>query len=574
VKASLALKSRKPVTVRRPEAFVLVLAGLAVLAPCLGLAINHSNGTYAWSGAYGPVPDDAAQYLVWIRDASQHILVGNLFGLDPVSRNFLHPGVLASSLLARLGLSPPLAFLVAVVAGVVVLSLGARSYVRATVPEGWGRPIALAAGLLFVSPLLDIVPNVGSWVLIKMSSDSPTNVMSGYPYAAISIGMVFFALTLFIRLRPRHTTWSPTLCGILLIATWLQPWQGVCISATLLATEALLMTRRFRGLAGDGRRGLRRASLGMTGALACIPPLVYLSLLQRFDPAFKAMVAHTGILLGDQRWWMMVIVFAPLLVPAVAIFFVPVRSLADLVLRVLPTMTLSAAILINYTQIAQSPDHALRGFPIALAVPAVVALTHLMKDVSIPLRAVSLVGWMAIIGIVSLSQQVVTNFLDSVDPVRDGARATYMRRDDRAALDLLASAELPPGGVIATTDVARMVPWTTGRQAWYGNDAWTPNANARRQALDAIGFGAMSDNRLLLGMGSARFVAATGARYFLIGCKWSKVTNVQQLAVQAEWIRRVGCATLIKLRPASASDRANVDWVFGPNSLRSLNLLN
>ena len=559
---------------RRAEALVLLIAGLAVLAPSVGLAINHSNGTYVWSGAYGPVPGDAAQYLIWIRDASHHVFVGDLFSLDRVSRTFLHPGVLASSLLARIGVSPPLAFMAAIFTGVVVLCLGARSYVRATVAEGWGRPLALAAGLLFVSLMLDIVPNGGSWLLIKLSYNSPTNVMSGYPYAAISIGLVFFAIAHFIALRSRNATWSPMLCGILLVAAWLQPWQGVCASGTLLATEALLVTGRFRGLAGGGRRGLRGASLGITGALACAPPLVYLFLLQRLDPAFKAMVTHTGILLGDQRWWMILIVFAPLLVPAVAIVLVPVRSLADLVLRVLPAVTLSAAMLINYTKIAQSPDHALRGFPIAMAVPAVVALTHLMKGVSIPVRAFSLAAWLAIVGVVSLSQQVVTNFLDSVDPARDGVRAPYIQRDDRAALDLLASPELPQGGVVASTDLARSVPWTTGRQAWYGHDAWTPNAAARRQAVEAIGFGTMSDSRLLLGMGSGRFAAATGARYFLIGCKWSEVTNVQQVAAQAEWIRRLGCATLIKLRPTSASDRAYVDWIYGPRSLRSLKLLN
>src|SRR3712207_9269208 len=56
------------------------------------------------TGSDGFLVVDQMQYLNWLRQAGDHVLVENLYDLEPGPRTFLHPGVLISGLLHKLGL--------------------------------------------------------------------------------------------------------------------------------------------------------------------------------------------------------------------------------------------------------------------------------------------------------------------------------------------------------------------------------------------------------------------------------------------------------------------------------------
>src|SRR3954447_11023768 len=78
---------------------------LAVLVPLLtrGRPLSGSDGLF---------PADQLQYFAWIRDSSEHVLIGNRFDLAPGDRAFLHPGLLVSGAVhAATGLSIPLSYL-------------------------------------------------------------------------------------------------------------------------------------------------------------------------------------------------------------------------------------------------------------------------------------------------------------------------------------------------------------------------------------------------------------------------------------------------------------------------------
>ncbi len=95
-----------------PEA--LVLAALAAVS-CVSLVLvlvraAEKGGT--WAGGDGLLVTDQLQYLNWLRQAGHHVAVANLYDLAPGPRSFVHPGVLLSGLLDRLGLGIRLAYLV------------------------------------------------------------------------------------------------------------------------------------------------------------------------------------------------------------------------------------------------------------------------------------------------------------------------------------------------------------------------------------------------------------------------------------------------------------------------------
>jgi hypothetical protein len=83
---------------------LVALAGLSVLM----LAALLTKGR-AITGADGLLASDQLQYFTWIRQASEHALIGNEYDMAPDNRVFLHPGFLLSGLLhAVSGVTVPL----------------------------------------------------------------------------------------------------------------------------------------------------------------------------------------------------------------------------------------------------------------------------------------------------------------------------------------------------------------------------------------------------------------------------------------------------------------------------------
>ena len=118
-------------------AVLVVLAGLSLAV----LAALLTKGR-ALTGADGVLASDQLQYFTWIREASEHVLIGNRYDFAPDERTFLHPGYLLSGLVhAVTGLSVPLSYLLWKPVAVVLTFVGALLYVRRLVPSrGAQRP--------------------------------------------------------------------------------------------------------------------------------------------------------------------------------------------------------------------------------------------------------------------------------------------------------------------------------------------------------------------------------------------------------------------------------------------------
>jgi CBS domain containing-hemolysin-like protein len=127
---------------------LVALAGLSVVV----LAALLTKGR-ALTGADGLLASDQLQYFTWIRQASEHGLIGNEYDLAPDHRVFLHPGFLISGVLhALLGITVPLSYLLWKPVAVAVTFAGALLYVRRLLPPGGQGRVELIPVLFSVVP--------------------------------------------------------------------------------------------------------------------------------------------------------------------------------------------------------------------------------------------------------------------------------------------------------------------------------------------------------------------------------------------------------------------------------------
>ena len=92
---------RSPGSLLRIGLFLVLLVWAAIPIMWAGWRA-HGHGVV--TGAVGLDPTDQLSLSAWVRDASRHLLVGNLFGSEP-ERVFLHPMYLASGVLVRMGVN-------------------------------------------------------------------------------------------------------------------------------------------------------------------------------------------------------------------------------------------------------------------------------------------------------------------------------------------------------------------------------------------------------------------------------------------------------------------------------------
>src|SRR3954453_11881001 len=125
---------------------------LAVLVPLLtrGRPLSGSDGLF---------PADQLQYFAWIRDSSEHVLIGNRFDLAPGDRAFFHPGFVITGLVHRVtGIGIPWVYIALwKPVAVGLLFVGALRYVRRLLPPGGQRHAGLILALFAVMPTVALV---------------------------------------------------------------------------------------------------------------------------------------------------------------------------------------------------------------------------------------------------------------------------------------------------------------------------------------------------------------------------------------------------------------------------------
>lgn len=506
-------------------AALLALLALS-FAVLLGLLVRVWFKGGVVTGSDGFLVVDQLQYLNWLRQAGDHVAAENLYDLEPGPRSFVHPGILLSGLLHRLGLGLVASYAVWKPVACLALFLGALLWIRRFLPRRDDRRLALVLALFTVLPAAAVV----GWAGIgdnrtKFEFDFATNelwlgnYLWGYMFTAIAVGLMPLAVLAYER---RQLVLA---AGLGLLAAWLQPWQGVTFVLIVGGAEAVQVAR--------GRRGFWAAFRELLlPALATALPLVYYLLLSKLDDAWRlAGLANARDVIDVWPWWVAVLVLLPLALPAALAYRLPAPTFGDVALRVWPF----AALLVFLQPFGTFPAHAFQGMLLPLVVLAMLGVRSRLGTAR-PFPLVPAVA-IAFVLIVPGTLYQVDNMRDAI---RGGQQAHFLTPGEHDALRFLDESR-EPGGVLAPAYSGTVVPAYTGRETWIGAGSWTPNFLERDLVTKALFSGQLDRAR------AEELVRLSGARFLLVDCAGR--ADIEPLVTRVtEPPRRFGCAAVYRVR--------------------------
>jgi hypothetical protein len=502
-----------------------VLAALAALSVAVlaGLLVRVWTQGGIVTGSDGFLVVDQLQYLNWLRQAGEHAMVTNLYDIGSYPRDYLHPGVLVSGLLHRLGLGLAASYMVWKPVAVAALFAAALLYARRFLPERRDRRLALVLALFTVSPLSPLV----GWSHIggpgrKLQFDFltnemwPGNYLWGYLFTALAVALVPLGLLAYERGRGGGPQRMLVLAGLAgLFSAWFQPWQGATFAAVIVAGELLCRRRPL-----DAARDLA------VPLVATALPLGYYLVLQHVDDAWKlAGIANDTDHIHRWPVWVTVLGLLPLGLPALLAYRErAARRFGDLALRAWPPL----AILLFYLPLGTFPFHAFQGLALPLAVLAAITLRRVPTAAAVAFAAVLILPGTAY----------------QVDQIRSavnhGFQPFFLKDQEHDALTYLDS-DPRPGGVLAPVYSGLLVPAYTGRQSWVGAGSWTPHFEARRAAAERLFGGRLSPAQ------ARSLVRASGASFLYSDCH-GRADIQRTVAAFTEPPRRFGCAEVYRVR--------------------------
>jgi hypothetical protein len=524
---------------------------------CFGLLLGLSLSllVYAlarggtWTGGEGPAAMDQLQYLTWIREASNHFLIGNRWDFSPDSRVFLHPGFLISGLVHRFtGLSlqwsytvlwKPVALLS--VFGVTLL------WVRRLVVGLWPRRLALFIALFVVMPWSALLKFFGVGNRVQayvwgLHLDFPSGEiwtiqpLQGYSMTAIAIALMA-AILLGVANSEKDLTWRRT--GLLslgsLLLMWLQPWQGAELLLIVAAVEVWLRVR-----AGTGIRW-RLLALLVAGSV----PAIYYAWLGQTDSAWKlAGEANSASHQALIAWplWAIVATFVPLLLPAVFAYRRRTDDWGQLAARMWPI----AAGVIYLLPLGTFPFHAVQGVMIPLSVLIVQGLTVSRPKWLSPLPKWAIVALLLFFSVPG----TIHKMWSSVHLMTTASYPYNFEPGEQAALRWLET-NRTPGGVLTNGYGGLLVPPFSGRESYIGPFSWTPDLLNKTVLVDEVFSGTSNPET------AQSFVRGTGARFIFQPCHGKATAGPslrQELGDLVESEHQFGCSRVYVLRPSVVSE--------------------
>jgi hypothetical protein len=496
---------------RRLDRFeLLVLAALSGLS-LIVLAMLLTKGR-PLSGADGLLAGDQLQYFSWIKEASGHVLIGNLYDLRPGNRVFLHPMFAISGALHALGLSVPLSYLLWKPVAVAALFFGVRAYAHRLLEGVWERRAALVLGLFAVMPATWIVAwtnwggNPRQYTFDFISGEMWTGqYLWGYLPTAIAVGLMPITLLALERKR------TGVAAGLAFLVCWLQPWQGATLGIIIVGVA---LWRR------------ERPSIAVCVALA-VPALYYFAL-SRVDAAWElAAEANQRGAFAEWSWpwWAVALTVAPLAIPAALALRRPATTWQEQAVRVWPL----AALAVFAQPFGTFPYHAFQGLAIPLTILAVQGAPRMR-----PAWAVAVVALFTLPGIAH-------KLSVSVNSVRAAGDPFYVFPGEVDALKWI-EADPRAGGVLAATYGGHLVPYRTGRETYVGALSWSPDWKERALAANDLIEGRLT------GEPAREFVRSTGARFVFVDCRPRLADLEADLRPLTAEARRFGCAQVYVLR--------------------------
>lgn len=522
----------------RVELLCLLTLVMLALAPLLALATKGRD----LSGADGFLATDQMQYLAWIRESADHLLIGNPWDLATGERRFFHPiFVISGALHGLLGISIPLSYLLWEPVAIGIAFVGALAYVRRLLAPGGPRHAGLILVLFAAMPATAIVALTGwggkprQYTFDFISGEMWTGqYFWGYLPTAIAVFLIPLVLVGLEKSRGGGRSALLALCagGTLLVA-WLQPWQGAELVILVWAVEMWRWARRREAPAWTAL-----AAVSVAGAL----PAIYYFWLSRVDSAWR--LAQEANAAGAQDlwswpWWAIALTVAPLALPAMVAYRGSARTWQDTAVRVWPF----AVLLVFLLPVGTFPYHSFQGLQIPLAILAVIGVQRLWP--AIP-------TWAAVCALFAM---VVPGTLHKADvfrnSVQSGGDPYWVFDGERELLESL-DRDPRPGAVLAPTYAALLVPSRTGRETWVGPFSWTPDWERRAQLANALFEGRLSTAQ------ARQVVTESNARWLFVDCRplaypWLEAQIRPLLAGPP---RRFGCARLYELKERPGMARA------------------
>jgi hypothetical protein len=497
---------------------LIALAGLSAVV----LAALLTKGR-ALTGADGLLASDQLQYFTWIRQASEHGLIGNEYDMAPDNRVFLHPGFLISGALhAATGITVPLSYLLWKPVAVGVTFAGALLYVRRLLPPGGQRHAALILVLFAVMPASWLVAwsdwggNPRQYTFDFISGEMWTGqFLWGYLMTAIA---VFLMPLVLLATERRRLAWATA--GALVIC-WLQPWQGATLALIVVAAE--LLRRR--------RTGERPSSALFVVPTAVAIPAVYYFVLSRTDDAWR--LAGESNAAGSQAswswpWWAIALTVLPLAVPAALAYRLPADGWQEVAVRAWPF----AALAVYLAPVGTFPYHAFQGLAIPLSILAVQGVASRWR-----LRPALVVACLALMTLPGIAHK----FSVAVNSVQAAGDPYFVFEGEQRALDAL-ERDPRPGGVLAPAYGGHMLPYRTGREVHVGALSWTPDWDARVRETRALFEGDMRPAE------AQELARRSGAKFAFADCRPGLNDLAPLLGSLVERVDRYGCATVYVLR--------------------------
>jgi hypothetical protein len=523
--------SLDPQSEKRLEWVILVAVAVFSVVPLAVLLAKASIHDLVFAGVDGPYPADQFQYLSWIRQFGDGMLVGNQLDLASSSRVFLHPMFLPSGLLSRLGVSLSVTYLLWKPVAVVALFLGFRAYVARFVDAGWTRIAVLVVALFCATPAAALFwwGSIGtdseffSAVARVTAEMFPAELTWGYYPTVIAVGLMPVFLLGAERLvrragegRPDGWRYNLLVAGSGAAISWLHPWQGEIVLIVVVAAIAI----------GRFRRSYLPLAIPVVATAA---PLAYYFVLSRADSAWKLAQqanAAAGQAGGHIPLQAVLVVLAPLLIPA--LWGLRARPI-DFGERML-LLWLPATLAVFWLFSPSFPQHAFEGVSLPLTILAVRGLARTQRPLA----------WVLAFAVALTLPGVVRGLQAMRQDINSGQQVFFLKPGEDRALDHLA-AEPTPGGVLPSAYLGSVVPVRTGRQTWVGHPSWTRDYDTRVRDTEALFHG-----RLTSGTAIA-LVRSSGAAFVLDDCN-DRADLLRLIKPIVVSVRRFGCAGVYRIR--------------------------
>jgi hypothetical protein len=492
---------------------------MSVWVLALGVWWTATRGL-VWTGVNGVYVQDVTQYLAWIRDASRHVLVSDMFVLGRTPHDYLQPAIAVSGGLVAAGVPPWLALLLWQPVAVGGVFLGARALIHRQLSSRLSRRVALLVALFggSIGTFQDLWLPWWTW---------------GYVFGALSLAAMVTSLLWYERAAGAGSSVWPSalLAGL---ACWLHPWQGPVLALTVAGAEIALGTQSPPVRRAARRRALSRLAPVM---VAIALPLGYYALLDHMDPAWRLADRSLagGIPLAN-----VLLMLAPLLAPALLAYRVRPRSFTAAALRTWPPAAF-AVYLANEHGLGNEPAHALLGISIPLAILATEGISSLAWPANTPRRSLAMLAALALTAPVTVSE--LTSKWRFVRP-----STTSITRSDWQAISYLAR-DPEPGGVLTGFLLGRYIPTETGRRTYIGHVSWSePDPHQRQIEVARLLAGRMPRAQ------AQQFVTSTGARFLLADCT-ARANLARDLAPIISSTHHFGCAAVYQISPKTTPQR-------------------